>query len=405
MNPVFVFSHAGSDGEGRLGRPLAQLFLDLQEAVREQLARDTAIGVGFHDPELPWHPGVARATARCRVHVMVLSRAFVASVDCGRRLTLARLRESSGGGELVLPLRLDATPVEGTGGAPRVDGILRRVARRPEHPAYRELVAEVAGQVARIAGTRGAPALLPIPETLEGVASAFGAPSSPRPRRAAAVSPGLGQQVDRVPVSVMLGLGLLLGGAVGAAVWSTGGAVGTTVGLASTALLAGAALTGRPLPVEHSGFEAGVRRLLVGLGVLAGAGLVLGYVLLQEPIDAQSPERRTRQAMVEIDERVQSSLAQDGARLPSGRQDLPLLVGSDVRTTDGWGNELVFVVPGPDGLPYDIVSLGADGRQGGTGEAADIRYSDEPSFRERAGRAEPQQLNSRGPAQLEQAAE
>ncbi len=39
---------------------------------------------------------------------------------------------------------------------------------------------------------------------------------------------------------------------------------------------------------------------------------------------------------------------------------------------DPWGREYVYIVPGPDGEPYEIISYGADGEPGGDGEAADI---------------------------------
>jgi general secretion pathway protein G len=39
---------------------------------------------------------------------------------------------------------------------------------------------------------------------------------------------------------------------------------------------------------------------------------------------------------------------------------------------DPWGNELVYEVPGPGGLPYAIISYGADGRPGGDGNDEDI---------------------------------
>jgi general secretion pathway protein G len=38
---------------------------------------------------------------------------------------------------------------------------------------------------------------------------------------------------------------------------------------------------------------------------------------------------------------------------------------------DVWGNDYKYVVPG-QGKPYDLVSLGADGREGGDGENRDI---------------------------------
>lgn len=43
---------------------------------------------------------------------------------------------------------------------------------------------------------------------------------------------------------------------------------------------------------------------------------------------------------------------------------------------DPWSNDYVYLVPGPDGQPYDIVSYGADGQPGGEGEDADIRGSE-----------------------------
>jgi general secretion pathway protein G len=39
---------------------------------------------------------------------------------------------------------------------------------------------------------------------------------------------------------------------------------------------------------------------------------------------------------------------------------------------DPWGNAYVYRVPGANGQPFDIVSMGADGREGGEGLAADI---------------------------------
>jgi len=39
---------------------------------------------------------------------------------------------------------------------------------------------------------------------------------------------------------------------------------------------------------------------------------------------------------------------------------------------DPWNNDYAYIVPGPDGRPYGIASYGADGMEGGSGEAADI---------------------------------
>ena len=39
---------------------------------------------------------------------------------------------------------------------------------------------------------------------------------------------------------------------------------------------------------------------------------------------------------------------------------------------DPWQNEYKYTSPGSSGAPYEIISLGADGRDGGEGSNADI---------------------------------
>lgn len=39
---------------------------------------------------------------------------------------------------------------------------------------------------------------------------------------------------------------------------------------------------------------------------------------------------------------------------------------------DPWGNEYVYEVPGPNGLPFAILSFGSDGNPGGEGPDADL---------------------------------
>ncbi len=39
---------------------------------------------------------------------------------------------------------------------------------------------------------------------------------------------------------------------------------------------------------------------------------------------------------------------------------------------DPWGNPYVYIVPGRNGEPYEAISYGSDGEEGGSGEAADI---------------------------------
>ena len=40
---------------------------------------------------------------------------------------------------------------------------------------------------------------------------------------------------------------------------------------------------------------------------------------------------------------------------------------------DPWGNPYIYRSPGENGRPYEIISYGADGKEGGTGVNADIK--------------------------------
>ncbi len=62
-------------------------------------------------------------------------------------------------------------------------------------------------------------------------------------------------------------------------------------------------------------------------------------------------------------------------RYPTAEEGLQALVdGGHVRRlrSDPWGNPYRYVTPGRDGRPFDVLSYGADGREGGEGENADI---------------------------------
>jgi general secretion pathway protein G len=43
---------------------------------------------------------------------------------------------------------------------------------------------------------------------------------------------------------------------------------------------------------------------------------------------------------------------------------------------DPWNRPYLFVTPGPDGHPYEVMSYGADGQAGGEGENADVSSID-----------------------------
>ena len=65
----------------------------------------------------------------------------------------------------------------------------------------------------------------------------------------------------------------------------------------------------------------------------------------------------------------------DHNRYPTADEGLEALIaGRYIRRLpeDPWGNEYRYDTPGPEGRPFGIASLGADGREGGSGENEDI---------------------------------
>ena len=62
-------------------------------------------------------------------------------------------------------------------------------------------------------------------------------------------------------------------------------------------------------------------------------------------------------------------------RYPSGAEGLQAVISEGYvkrLPKDPWGNPYVYAAPGRDGRQFDIYSFGADGREGGEGEDADI---------------------------------
>ena len=65
----------------------------------------------------------------------------------------------------------------------------------------------------------------------------------------------------------------------------------------------------------------------------------------------------------------------DHMRYPPADEGLQALIaGRYIRRLpdDPWGNPYRYVTPGADGQPFQVASWGADGREGGSGEDADI---------------------------------
>ncbi len=78
------------------------------------------------------------------------------------------------------------------------------------------------------------------------------------------------------------------------------------------------------------------------------------------------------------------SYQMDTGRLPTSLEELITQPGDasgwlgpyakPAELKDPWGNEVLYTAPGEDGRAFDLVSLGRDGKAGGTSVDADVRY-------------------------------
>jgi general secretion pathway protein G len=145
----------------------------------------------------------------------------------------------------------------------------------------------------------------------------------------------------------------------------------------------------RPADAARAGFT-----LVEMLVVLVIIGLIMGLVgprVLNYLTDA-----RMKSAKLQI-EAFASALDLyylDAGRYPSTSEGLASLVrrpgGTDVWNgpylkggnvpMDPWGHPYTYRAPG-EGAPYEIISLGSDGREGGSGSAADIKNTTQSAGR------------------------
>ena len=104
--------------------------------------------------------------------------------------------------------------------------------------------------------------------------------------------------------------------------------------------------------------------VVVIIGILAGAvALKVGQNVARARVNV------ARSDVATLAQAVESARLHTG-RLPTAREGLS---GLDVTSTlDPWGNPYQYNAPGPDGHDYEVVSYGADGREGGEGEDADV---------------------------------
>lgn len=111
------------------------------------------------------------------------------------------------------------------------------------------------------------------------------------------------------------------------------------------------------------------------LVVAAAAAALAGCPKQKGPASADDPSVRavrTQFAYIQTQIEVYASKNQHA---PSAQDGLAVLFDGQV-PKDPWGHPVVYQVPGPHGLAFDLISYGSDGEPGGKKDAADLRWSD-----------------------------
>jgi len=140
---------------------------------------------------------------------------------------------------------------------------------------------------------------------------------------------------------------------------------------------------------KQNGFTL-VEVLVVLFILMSLAGIVTVNVLRHQ---AEARVSAARLQIRQLQDAVQLYQAAHG-RIPTQEQGLEALVRKPVagpiparypaegylmsRTLprDPWGNEFVYLAPGRDGLPFEIISFGSDGAMEGQDDAADLSSAD-----------------------------
>jgi general secretion pathway protein G len=83
---------------------------------------------------------------------------------------------------------------------------------------------------------------------------------------------------------------------------------------------------------------------------------------------------QTRMKISQIGQMIMQESMLVGTKPPASLKDVEGI--KEDMLVDGWQRPFEYTVPGPNNLPFEIVSYGRDGTQGGSGRDADIRYSE-----------------------------
>lgn len=138
-----------------------------------------------------------------------------------------------------------------------------------------------------------------------------------------------------------------------------------------------------PEPLEHAASVLAERRtsrrgmslveVMVVIAIILTLMSIIGLGVMSVFQDSQVDT--TKLQMTRVAERIQIySLRNKG--VPSSGDGLSAVYKNEDVPKDSWNNDFRYVSPGPNGMDFDLISLGADGREGGSGNNEDIKYSE-----------------------------
>lgn len=113
--------------------------------------------------------------------------------------------------------------------------------------------------------------------------------------------------------------------------------------------------------------------VMVVIAIIVTLMSIVGFGALQ--VFENTRVDTTQLQMHEVNKRIELYTLKN--KPPSTGEGLKAVYGTESVPKDSWGNDFVYVSPGPDGHKYDLISYGADGVEGGDGNDSDIRFSEQ----------------------------
>lgn len=127
------------------------------------------------------------------------------------------------------------------------------------------------------------------------------------------------------------------------------------------------------------GSESGMSlmEIMVVIAIIGTVMTIIGVNVVGQ-LDKANVET-TKLQMNQVDKALQMYAIKNKGKYPSTAEGLSAAeeyMSSSETKYDAWGNEFVYLSPGPNGGAYELVSYGKDGTEGGEGTSADIRFSE-----------------------------